>query len=71
MVKGADGYMTNYEKNTAMSVEEMALFITEYSFCNFGCEEGERLENEPWVKQYCDGRCAEHCERWLESEGDA
>lgn len=63
--------MTNYERIKAMSVEEMAEFITEYAFCNFDCAEGKRLENEPLLKsQRCDERCAEHCVRWLESECD-
>lgn len=62
--------MTNYEHIMSMDVEQLALFITEYSFCNFGCAEGKRLENEPLMKQKCDERCAEHCERWLASQAD-
>lgn len=63
--------MTNYEHIMSMNVEQLALFITEYAFCNFGCAEGKRLENEPLLKgERCDERCAEHCVRWLESEVD-
>lgn len=59
---------TNYDHIMSMNVEQLALFITEYAFCNFGCAEGERLENEPLLKgERCDERCSEHCEEWLKA----
>ena len=59
--------MTIYEKIKTLSIDDMAEFLTEYSFgCENGCEEGERLSDNPLLKgERCDEKCKEHCINWL------
>lgn len=59
-------HMTIYEKIKTLSLEDMAEFLTEYSFGCDMCEEDERLSDcLPTKDEHCDEQCKKHCIVWL------
>lgn len=55
--------MTNYEKIKAMSIDEMAEFIPDWSYTK-AC----KCDSEIWVD--CNNDCSKCVREWLESEGE-
>ena len=48
----------------------MAEFLTHDGFSCLECAEQKRRPNKLFLDEHCDGKCAEHCKQWLESEVD-
>lgn len=60
--------MTQFEKIKAMSLDELAEYLTEAWDCH-ECSQHELLSDNPLLKnEKCDMKCKEHCKEWLESE---
>lgn len=59
--------MNKYSKIKAMTIEEMAEFLSIGWNCTV-CDNVVQRGVSVYKKAPCDGECAKHCRKWLEME---